>query len=280
MWPNFFIVGASKSGTTSLYSYLNKVDGIFMSKMKEPHYFHKSSFRMIARSIVDKSEYLKLFNRVTNEKAVGEASTSYLQDPESAKLIHDEIPYAKIIIILRDPCQRAFSGYLMLKSEGIVENDFHQLLKTKPSFLESGLYHLQVKRYLDLFGPNQVKILIFEEFINNPKAAMEEILKFLQVNSDLPEIIKKVHNPYSVPRTGASKKLLSSKALSKISDQIMPKSLKSKLREKVLMKNKKKPEISEDEKLILENFYREDLLSLENILKRKLPWTWLKDRSN
>jgi len=134
MLPNFFIVGASKSGTTSLYLYLDKVSGIYMSRVKEPHYFHRSSFKLIARSITDKAEYQKLFKSATKEKAIGEASTSYLQDPESASLIHDQVPNAKIIIILRDPCQRAFSGFLMLKSVGREKKSFHQLITTKPSF--------------------------------------------------------------------------------------------------------------------------------------------------
>ena len=280
MWPNFLIVGSAKSGTTSLYSYLDKVDGIFMSKIKEPHYFHNGSFRIGSRIINDKSKYLKLFKGVTNEKAIGEASTSYLEDPESPRLIHDEIPNAKIIIILRDPCQRTFSAYYMFKSEGRTEKSFYQIITTEPNFLRSALYYSQVKRYLDWFGPNQVKVLIFEEFINNPNNAIKEILEFLQVNCDLPEIFGKIHNPYSVPRTRFSKKIVTSNTLSKIANQILPKSVKSKLRDEVIMKIEKKPEISKDEMLVLEKYYRDDVLKLENILKRKLPWPWLKNTTD
>jgi len=165
MWPNFFIVGASKSGATSVYSYLEKIPEIFMSSIKEPHYFHNNYFRLEAKNIANKNEYLKLFNSVTSEKAIGEASTSYLQDIDSAKLIHDQIPNAKIIIILRDPCQRAFSGYLMFKEEGKTKKSFNELITTEQRFLESGLYCSQVKQYLDIFGKDRVKILIFEELI-------------------------------------------------------------------------------------------------------------------
>ena len=275
MWPNFFIVGASKSGTTSLYLYLDKVSGIYMSRVKEPHYFHRSSFKLIARSITDKSEYLKLFKFATKEKAIGEASTSYLQDPESASLIHDQVPNAKIIIILRDPCQRAFSGYLMLKSEGREKKSFHQLITSKPSFLESGLYYSQVKGYLDVFGPKQVKVLIFEEFIKESKTVLKEILDFLQVDSKPQEIFEKIHNPYSVPRGKGSEKILNSKTLSKFSDQLLPKSLKWKLKEKFLVKKEKKPDIKKEDFLILENYYRSNVMKLQNLLKRTLPWEWI-----
>jgi len=69
MWPNFFIVGASKSGSTTLYKYLKKIPGIYMPSMKEPHYFHKSSFKVISRKIDNESEYLKLFKSATIEQA-------------------------------------------------------------------------------------------------------------------------------------------------------------------------------------------------------------------
>ena len=275
MWPNFFIVGASKSGTTSLYEYLKKISGIYMSPIKEPNYFHGSTFKIMSRRINDKSEYLKLFKFVTNEKAVGEASTSYLQEPESAKLIHDQVPDAKIIIILRDPCQRIFSGYLMFKSERGGKRSFHELIKTDPGFLESSLYYYQVKRYLDIFGSKQVKVLIFEEFIKEPKAAIKEILDFLKVNYDLPENIKKIYNPYSVPRAKFFQKILTSKTISKISDQILPQSFKWKLKNTVILKNEKKPSLSNQDRIFLQNFYRDDVMKLQNLLKRRLPWKWI-----
>jgi len=275
MWPNFFIVGASKSGTTSLYEYLDKIPGIYMSRLKEPHYFHRSSFKLIARSISDKSEYLKLFKLATKEKAIGEASTSYLQDPESASLIHEEVPDARIIIILRDPCQRIFSGYLMFKSGGIEKRSFHQLITQNPEFLESGLYYSQVKQYLDIFGPKQVKVLIFEEFIKDPKTAIKEILEFLHVDSELPEIFEKIYNPYTVTRGKIPQKILASKTISRISDQLLPKSLKWKMKESILVKKVKKPDLKKEDSLILEKYYRNDVRKLQNLLKRKLPWGWI-----
>jgi len=281
MWPNFFIVGASKSGTTSLYAYLERIPDIYMSPLKEPHFFHDKSFKLFSRSITDKSEYLKLFELKTRQIAIGEASTSYLQDPKSAKLIHEQIPDAKIIIILRDPCQRIFSGYLMFKSEGRMKMSFHKLITTQPSWLESGLYYSQVKRFIDTFGPKQVKILIFEEFIKDPKAVIKEILKFLQVDNELPENFEKIYNPYSAPRGKISQKIVSSKKISKISDQLIPKSLKWKLKEKIILKKQKRPDITNEESIILENYYREDVKKLQNLLKRNLPWKWIeKNKTN
>jgi len=275
MWPNFFIVGASKSGTTSLYEYLNKIKGIYMSRVKEPHYFQRNSSESIALCITDKAEYLKLFKSASKEQMIGEASTSYLRDPESAKLIHDEVHDAKIIIMLRDPCERIFSGYLMFKSQGIEKKPFHQLITTNPSFLESGLYYSQVKRYLDIFSQKQVKIFVFEEFIQNPKRTISKILEFLNVDSKIPEVFEKIHNPYTVSRSKISQKILSNKIILKISNQIMSKSFKSTLKEAVVFKKGEKPDIPKETRLILENYYRNDMKKLQNLLKRKFPWDWI-----
>jgi len=280
MWPNFFIVGASKSGTTSLYTYLDRVPGIFMSEVKEPHYFHRGSFKLIARSISDKFQYLKLFKLATKEQAIGEASTSYLEDPESAHLIHEEVSDAKIIIILRDPCQRAFSGYLMFKSEGREKRSFHQLITTNPEFLESGLYYAKVKRYWEIFGSKQVKVLIFEEFIKDTKDSIKEILEFLQVDSKPPENFEEIYNPYQVPRGLISKKILTNKTISRFSDQLIPKSLKWKLKDAILVKNEKKPDLEKEDRLILENYYFDDVKKLQNLLKRRLPWGWIEKNFN
>jgi len=115
-WPNFFIVGTAKAGTTSLYEYFKDIPGIYMSPVKEPSYFSHALIPPGApkrKRIQNKNEYLKLFEDVKNEKVIGEASPGYLVYPEVAKWIHEIAPTAKILISLRDPVERLFSSYLM-----------------------------------------------------------------------------------------------------------------------------------------------------------------------
>ena len=114
-WPNLFIVGAMKSGTTSLYEYLNVIPRIYMSPIKEPKYFHMKGYgkEVNVKRISDKKNYLNLFEKVNTEKIIGEASPDYLFDPNSPRLIHKKVPNANIIICLRDPVERTFSHYLM-----------------------------------------------------------------------------------------------------------------------------------------------------------------------
>ena len=87
-WPNFFIVGAPRAGTTSLYEYFKQTKGVFMSHIKDPDFFAVETDLDFAvlKQIKDKKEYLKLFENVKDEIAVGEASPTYLQDRKSTRL--------------------------------------------------------------------------------------------------------------------------------------------------------------------------------------------------
>lgn len=100
-------------------------------------------------------------------------------------------------------------------------------------------------------------------------------MEFLHVDSELPEIFEKIYNPYTVTRGKIPQKILASKTISRISDQLLPKSLKWKMKESILVKKEKKPDLKKEDSLILEKYYRNDVRKLQNLLKRKLPWGWI-----
>jgi len=286
-WPNFFIVGAPKAGTTSLYNYLNDVPGIFMSPVKEPRYFindqlEASKFRRI--EVRDKSEYLKLFDKATNEKAIGEATTGYLRCVECPKRIHDQIPNARIIISLRDPVTRTFSHYLMQKCASIEKRTFHDMITETLAerengihkynmCLDLGLYAEQVKRYLDVFRADKVLILIFEEFVKKPKATIKKVLEFLEIDEEPPDSVGQVHNPAGLSRIKGYQKIRRSKLMKKINKEI-PSSMRIQIRDTLFFK-KQKSEFPEEERSTLENYFREDVKQLQIILKQKMPWDWI-----
>jgi len=84
IWPNLFIVGAQKAGTTSLYEYLKEIPGVFMSPIKEPHFFSHASIKNPWQTpINNEKDYLNLFKNVKDEKIIGEASPTYLSDPNT-----------------------------------------------------------------------------------------------------------------------------------------------------------------------------------------------------
>ena len=126
-------VGAPKSGTTSLFAYLKTVPDIFMPEIKEPNYFSIVNVPKDSHSkpIRDKKKYLELFKKVKDEKIIGEASVSYLSDPKAPKLIHKEVPDAHIIIIIRDPIERAYSHYFNKVRSNIEKKSFHEAIDEK-----------------------------------------------------------------------------------------------------------------------------------------------------
>ena len=217
--PNFFIVGTGKAGTTSLHSYLRQHPQIYMSPVKEPGYFATeiraenlseplrrhlavqsrelpkilndgAPFNPYGWIAGDWQDYERLFQGVNGEKAIGEATAAYLWSATAAANIHARLPEARIIMILRDPAERAFSQYLHQLSVGLTGATFREHLeqcaragRKKLShlypFLEIGLYCEQVKRFLDLFPREQIRIYWYEEAWRQPANLLADVFRFL-----------------------------------------------------------------------------------------------------
>jgi len=283
-WPNFFIVGAPKAGTSSLYAYLNDIPGIYMSKIKEPKYFSRKSFlkNKKAEIIRDEKEYLHLFRKVKDEKIIGEASPDYLSNPEVPNLIHQIVPHARILISLRDPVERLISDYFMFQRLGVMKLSFHELFMKKLGSdkearianirIQRGVYSENVKRYFDIFGREQVKVIIFEEFIKDAKGTVEEILRFLGLNQKLDNFEAEVHNPFAVARGSVSQFIFRDSRIKGIAEKILSPEQRKILREKLLIKKQPKPKINQEDKKILAKFYYDDVQKLKQLLERELPW--------
>lgn len=210
MKPNLFIVGQPKSGTTALHQFLGQHPEIFMSSIKEPHFFcsdfHLESDRFYGKQrffdFRNESAYLQLFAKAEGVKIAGESSTNYLYSQVTAEKIHNFNADAKIIIILREPAKFLYSlhsHYVKFTEEK--EPDFLTALAleterkqekstsprvTSPSYLyysQRVEYYQQVKRYCDRFNSDQIKVVIFEEFKSENDRIYREILDFLDVDS-------------------------------------------------------------------------------------------------
>jgi hypothetical protein len=199
--PNFLIVGAQKAATTSMFDILKQHSQIYLPPEKELHFFDYPE--KIEKGI---GHYAKYFEHAANATAIGEASPSYLFYPEVSKQIKQMLGTGiKIIILLRDPADRAFSQYKMMFVNGhekrplttvIDENlkrlelgiNFHRVT----SYLDRSLYAFQIKNYLALFPRKNIKFILFEEdFVENRKKTINEVQQFLGVrNEDISVNIK------------------------------------------------------------------------------------------
>ena len=288
IWPNFFIVGAPRSGKSSLYEYLRRVPGIYMSPVEEPNYFAPGlRHRYLGKPVLDfaiysrvrnQADYLKLFRSVKNETAVGEASGSYLSDPGAPGRIKEAVPGARIIINLRDPVERVYLQYLMHVRQGWQRASFEEAARTN-LYLEPSLYANQAQRYLDVFGSDHVKILIFEEFIQNPRKAVSEVLKFLGVNAEPPVIVGKAYNffttPHYWPLIGRIMRWRPARVAMRL---LFSPRIRWIIRQHVIYRKASEPPMPEKARRFLEELFRSDVLRLEQILGRPLPWFHAKDQ--
>lgn len=215
--PDFFLVGAARSGTTSMWQYLRQHPRIFLTDdtaNKEPSYF------CATYGVRDARQYCDIFADAQPHQLIGDCSTPYLTSPESAGMIHRAAPDARILVLLRNPADRAFSLYSWMRAHGyescesfeaaLWDEDehrhedsdffrshgqyFHNFL-----YFRSGRYAAQVRRYFEVFGRAQVHVEIFDDLAAEPLPVMRRVFAFLGVDEQfVPQI--EVHN--AVAREG------------------------------------------------------------------------------
>lgn len=198
--PNLFIIGAMKSGTTSLHNVLSTHPQIFMSPVKEPDYFLKSKcFDQ------EKQQYFKLFEEAADELYVGESSTAYSKLPYFngvAERINNYCPRAKIIYLVRDPFERIVSQYKHMVRYHFERRPLSQVISMSyddhltNSYLTNSYYAYQLKPYMELFGFDSIYVATFESFIICPEVFVQNLFSWLDIdNSFIPSKLGKVFHP-------------------------------------------------------------------------------------
>jgi len=199
--PDFFIVGHHKSGTTALYEMLRRHPQIFMPDLKEPRYFGRDLrplFKAAANSKLPETydDYLALFEGAGPEQRVGEASPSYLRSTTAAREIAAVAPQARCIAILREPASFVRSLHLQLVQEHVeterdlrtaVENE-ELMREGRPVLRYSDHIHYveQLKRFHAVFAPEQLLVLIYDDFRADNEATVRRVLRFLEVDDAAP----------------------------------------------------------------------------------------------
>ncbi len=203
MLPSFFIAGAMKSGTSTLFSVLESHPDIFMPKQKELFFFDRDDFSAHhADFFVEAPEqweafewrkqkehllcnYENFFSSALPSQLCGEASTTYMVSRKAPRRIMESIPDAKIIFMLRDPVTRAYSAYWHLVRTGRAIYPFEKQIQFSPLvILNRGLYKEQIENYLKCFPKEQFYFCVFERFVKNVKLESEKICRFLGVDPE------------------------------------------------------------------------------------------------
>ena len=197
---DFIIIGAAKSGTTTLHGYLSKHPDVFMPELKEPCYFDDTMKDGIEPSKgwhLGEDWYHGLFTDADDGQLLGEASTNYTRYPQvtnTAKRIFDYNPQIKLIYILRDPVARTYSHFVHrcikeLKLNPPFAGDFREHLRRDPMCLDSSMYAMQLDQYYEYFEPDSILLLSFSQLKKSPEQVVSKVLDFLGLD-DAPSIFE------------------------------------------------------------------------------------------
>lgn len=218
--PDFLVVGAAKSATTSLHVYLDQHPGIYMPAVKESWFFSyfDSPPRYAGPSSVDGvitrlEDYVRLFERADPSQKLGDASPSYLYTYEDAirniRSVYpsDRLGDLRIIISLREPVSRAFSQYWTFKryeqeplpfeqavDEAVIARRLRENWSIFYDYTGFGRYYEQVKAYMDAFGRDKVLVVLYDDIQKNPVAVCQSIYDFIGVDSGFVPNVRVRHN--------------------------------------------------------------------------------------
>ena len=296
--PNFLIVGAAKSGTSSLHNYLNQHPEVFMPsynkevmKVKEPRFLIKDLVQhRLHNGVWNWEEYKSLFNKVNDEISIGESTVLYLYYYKHAidnikKYLGENV---KIIIMLRNPTDRAYSAFQHV-SRGLKEqNSFEEALKIEKGrmnkessltpmvmYKEMGLYHDMVRAYKENF--KNVHIIFYEDFRDDTEGEIKKIFKFLELSLSVNIDFVSRHNVGGKRWKNEKMKhvFMKNNPLKSALKKAIPKSLRKGVRDKLISASTDKvAPMKENTRVKLNEFFKEDVKKLSDLLNRDLThWT-------
>jgi hypothetical protein len=306
--PNFLLLGTMKSGTTSLYYQLKQHPQIYMSPVKAPDFFAlegrkwdfngpkgqaTANYWTSQHKTTNIEEFRTLFQGVSDEIAIGEASPSYLYRPEAPSRIKHYIPEAKLIAMLRNPADRAYSGYCYARLAGREPlNDFAQALRAEEERIQNGydwlyhyksfgFYYTQLKRYYEMFEPEQIRVYLYDDLKDEPIGVVRDIFRYLGVDDAFTPDTSWRFNPGGIPRNASLYRVL--KKPSRVKNgakRYLPDRWGRATWERVLSMNlTKAPPLRQEVRRELIEVFQQDILKLQDLIGRDLSgWLQMDNR--
>ena len=290
MMPNFIVIGAAKAGTTSLHHILAQHPDVYMCPVKGPRFFEfdggPPDYRgpyddfVTSSSVYDLSAYETLFAGVTHEHAIGEVSPSYLAFEGVPDRIRRHVPDARLIAILRNPADRAYSHYMMKFRDGVETVSFEEALRLEPQrirdhwrvgrYFQQGLYYEQLRRYYDRFPTEQIRVYLYEDFRNDALSVVQDMFRFLGVDATFVPDISQQHNVSGAVRNPFLRTLWNrSRGLRRRIRWLLPASVRDRAYRHLTRDLVKVPLSAELRAQLLQRYER-DMENLERLLQRDL----------
>lgn len=295
--PNFLIIGAARTGTSSLYEYMRQHPDIYFSPVKEPMFFAleggKPDFRgpgddleINRKAVTDLAAYQALFAGAQGRKAVGEASANYLYSERAAERIHHYAPDARLIAVLRNPVERAYSSFLyMIRDRREPLRDFGQALADEPRRIRDhwehiwhyagmGFYFQQLERYYQRFDHSRIRVYLNEDLKQDAPGLLKDVFGFLEVDENFVPDTSITYNEGGVPKRKMLNALLTRPSVVKRMLRPLMPAAAMKFYIRLKHSNLDKPPLDPEVRASLVALYRNDVLRLQDRIGRDLS-SWL-----
>ncbi|MCB2015611.1 MAG: sulfotransferase [Sphingobium sp.] len=294
--PTFMIIGAARSGTTALYDLVRQHPQVFMSAIKEPNYFafegepldyKGGGAEFVNNSVASWDAYRGLFADAPGGMAMGEASPLYLYAPDAARRIKARLPDVKMIAVLRNPIEQAFSHYLYARAQMIEPLDsFDAALAAEPERLRAHWqplfqyssfprYGEQLQRFYAEFPANQLRVFFYEEYRADPVGLLRQIFEFIDVDPSFVPDVSHETNMGGQPRHAWLQNLvMRPNPIASLAATIVPPSARQAIRDLVSKRNLSREKMSDAARAKLVDALQDDIVLLQGLLKKDLSY-WL-----
>jgi len=256
--PDFIIIGAMKSATSTLHNQLSAQPGIFMSTPKEPNFF--SDDEIYNQSL---DWYTALFSDADTEQICGESSTHYtkLPDyPETIQRLKAAIPQPKLIYVMRHPIDRLVSHYMHQWSEGVISCDINQAIDRYPELIDYSCYGMQITPYFEAFGSKSVLPLFFEGLKANKNKTLNRVGEFIGLTEPLiwvDDLAQDNVSSQRIRRFYGYELLINSKPMAWLRKALIPQRLRDRVKQQLSMQ--RRPEISSAQLARITEIFDRDL---------------------
>ncbi len=302
--PNltFFLVGAARSGTTSLQQYIRQHPDAFLPAVKSRHFAIKHLEGMWAgpgdgelrrNSATTASEFAALYHEYAGETQVGDAAGLYLYTAGVAEELADRYSEARIVAILRNPVERAFSAYNIMRRRGLEPIEtFADALDVEADriasgwsfawhYTRAGRYGEQLARYFSAFPREQILVLKYDDLQRDPLATTQHVYRFLGLDPGFGPDTRTIHNPSGASRIPALDRIvLHPGVVRKIARRMLPRRVRqavarSRALTSAVSTNLRKPELSQMDRKTLSEVFRRDIESAQQLSRLDLSG-WLR----
>jgi len=280
--PNFLIIGASKAATTSLHRYLDLHPEVFMSRIKEMNFFayspdglgfpkewnKESHHHFPARTL---EEYAACFEEAGQARAIGESSPLYLDSPLAPGRIRSILPEARIVVSLRNPVDRIVSDFRMRVRCGFSEDSFETAFQPGRQLYELGFVTERLAAYYERFGPDRIKVILFDDLLDRPGSVVRDLYSFIGVDPGFSPDLSRQYNVAPENRRPSLRGWIRS-SLRAVRDGLLRRK-QSDARKQGPSGRPKQRSAPKIDRGMIGATYREDILALQKLVGRDLgPW--------